>query len=59
MKKFIIILLTLVLLIVNTNFAFAIEIVSPDVDIKSPVLYDAATSTLDLSTYFDFKEFND
>lgn len=58
-KKFIIMLLTLVLLIVNTNFAFAIEIVSPDVEIKSPVLYDAATSTLDLSTYFDFEEFND
>lgn len=63
MKKFtkntLILTLTLILLIINTNFAFAVEIVSPDVKIESPVLYDAATSTLDLSVYFNLEEFND
>jgi len=58
-KKSLIIVLTLILLIINTNSAFASEIVSPDSDFESPVFYDGATSTLDLTTYFNFDEFND
>jgi len=51
-------ILTLILFITNANVAFAVEIVSPGVKFDSPDFYDAATSTLDLSTYFDFEEFN-
>ena len=58
-KKILTIAFTLVLIVTNVNFAFAAEILSPDIEFSSPTLYDAATSTLDLSTYFDFKEFND
>ena len=62
MKKFtknaLILTLALVLLIINTNFAFAIEFFSPDVEFEEPTFYDAANSTLDLSTYFNINEFN-
>lgn len=58
-KKLLVIILSLILLIINTNSAFAVEIVSPDVKIETPVFYDAASSTLDLSTYFNLEEFND
>lgn len=63
MKKFtkntLILTLTLILLIINTNFAFAVEYFSPDVEFEEPTFYDAATSTLDLSTYFNINEFNE
>ena len=63
MKKFtknaLILTLALVLLIINTNFAFAIEFFSPDVEFEEPTFYDAANSTLDLSTYFNINEFNE
>ena len=47
------------MLVINTNFAFAVEIVSPGIKLDSPQFFDAAVSTLDLSVYFNFDEFND
>ena len=52
-------ILTLILFITNANVAFAVEIVSPGVKFDSPDFYDAASSRLDLSTYFNIDEFND
>ncbi|MBR3788839.1 MAG: hypothetical protein IKJ86_02490 [Clostridia bacterium] len=58
-KKLLVVILTLILLVINTNFAFAVEIVSPGIKLESPQFFDAAVSTLDLSVYFNFDEFND
>ncbi len=58
-KNTLILTLTLILLIINTNFAFAVEFFSSDVEFEEPTFYDAAISTLDLSTYFNINEFNE
>ncbi len=58
-KKTLVVLLAAILFVINSNFAFAAEIVSPQIELSSPELYDAASSTLDLSVYFNLEEFND
>ena len=58
-KKLLIIMLTFILAVINTSVASAVEIASPGVKLDSPQAFDAAVSTLDLSAYFDFDEFND
>ena len=58
-KKVLITILTLIILIINTNFAFAVEIVSPGIEFETPQFFDAASSTLDLSVYFNTDEFVD
>ena len=58
-KKILIVFLTAILLVINSNFAFAAEIVFPQIELSSPELYDSTSSTLDLSVYFNLEEFND
>lgn len=58
-KKVLITILTLIILIINTNFAFAVEFVSPGIEFETPQFFDAASSTLDLSVYFNTDEFVD
>ena len=58
-KKVLIAILTLIILIINTNFAFAVEFISPGIEFETPQFFDAASSTLDLSVYFNTDEFVD
>ena len=58
LKKFLTALLSAILLLINTNFAFAAEIFYPQSAIKYPTLHNAVSSTVDLSQYFDLDEFN-
>ena len=56
-KRLFTMLLAVVLLFVNANFAFAIEFASSGTDVEEPTFYNATSSTLDLSLYFDVEEF--
>ncbi len=56
-KRLFTMLLAVVLLFVNANFAFAIEFDSSGTDVEEPTFYNATSSTLDLSLYFDVEEF--
>ena len=56
-KKTLILILSLLLLAINTNSVFAVEIVYPGVKIENPQFFDAASSTIDLSTYFNTEDF--
>ena len=47
-RKILIVFLTAILLVMNSNFAFAAEIVFPQIELSSPELYDSTSSTLDL-----------
>ncbi len=58
-KRLFTMLLTVVLLFVNANFAFAMEFDSSGVDVEEPTFYNATSSTLDLTEYFDVEEFTD
>lgn len=58
-KKLFTLILATIIFTVNANVALAVEFVSPSTKFESPTLYDAASSTLDLSVYFDLEEFND
>jgi len=59
-KSLLTVVLAFILLLVNANIAFAIEIAYPGVKMSNPSLSDAsAVITINFEDYFDMDEFND
>ena len=59
-KSLLTVVLAFIILLVNANIAFAIEIAYPGVEMANPSLSDAsAVITINFEDYFDMDEFND